>query len=70
MFAGLVAVLCLWWGGRRIGRLVNEQTWQAIEEYDGAIAPLVLFALLWLIVDPPRANGHTAGGRGLAWRVR
>jgi hypothetical protein len=67
MIAGLVAVLCLLWGGRRVARGVNEHVWRAIEECGSAIAPLLLFALLWLIVDPPpRPNGQA----GPAWKVR
>jgi hypothetical protein len=67
MLAGLVALLCLLWGGRRMARGVNEHAWRAIEECGAAIAPLLLFALLWLIVDPPpRPDGQA----GLAWKVR
>ena len=53
MIAGVVAVLCLLWGGRRMSRGVNEHAWCAIEECGRSIAPLVLFALLWLMADPP-----------------
>jgi hypothetical protein len=54
LLAGLVTLLCLLCCGRRIARMVNEHTSRAIEESRSAISPLLLFALLWLIADPPR----------------
>jgi hypothetical protein len=59
MLAGLVALVCLLCCGRRVARMVNAHTSRAIDESGSAIAPLLLFTLLWLIADPPsRPSGH------------
>jgi hypothetical protein len=63
MHAGLVAFLFLLCCGQRMARIVNEQTSRAIEESASAIAPLLLFTLLWLIADPPPRR---SGGARLA----
>jgi hypothetical protein len=49
LLCGLVAVLCLLCGGRRVARQIAPHKWGAIEEFGCAVAPLVLFALVWLL---------------------
>jgi hypothetical protein len=51
MICGLFAIMSLLWGGRRLARGIDGRAWRAIEEFGGAIAPLVLFALIWLLAD-------------------
>jgi hypothetical protein len=48
---GLFAVLYLLWGGRRLARGIDVREWRAIEECGCAVAPLLLFALIWLLAD-------------------
>jgi hypothetical protein len=56
MICGLFAITSLLWAGRRLARRIE---WRAIEEFGGAIAPLVLFALIWLLADSsPRAKAE------------
>ena len=71
MVAGFVALTCLLCCGRRVAWLVNEHTSRAIEEYGSAIAPLLLFTLLWLIADPPpRPSGRARLAPQRGTRVR
>ena len=59
MVCGLFAILYLLWHGRRLSRGIGRRDWRAIEEFRCAVAPLVLFALLWLFADfvqPPNAQ--------------
>ena len=59
MVRGLFAVLYLLWDGRRLARRTDRRDWRAIEEFRYAVAPLVVFALLWLFADflqPPNAG--------------
>ncbi len=51
---GLVAVLYLLWSGRRLARGIDGCERRAIEEFGCAAAPLVFFALLWLLADSPQ----------------
>ncbi len=58
MVCSLFAVLCLLWDGRRLARGIDRRDWRALEEFRYAVAPLLLFALLWLFADfvqPPNA---------------
>jgi hypothetical protein len=54
MIRGLVAVLYLHWSGRRFARGIDWRERRAIEEFRRAVAPLLLFALLWLLADSPQ----------------
>jgi hypothetical protein len=57
----------LLWVGRRLTRGIDGQASRTIEEFGCAIAPLVLFALFWLLADSgqrPRANGVSLRHRG------
>jgi drug/metabolite transporter (DMT)-like permease len=47
----LFAVFGLLWVGRRLGRGVDGGESRAIAEFGCAVAPLVLFALFWLLAD-------------------
>lgn len=59
MICGLFAIVSLLWAGRRLARGIDGREWRAIEEFGGAIAPLVLFALIWLLTDSsPRPNAE------------
>jgi hypothetical protein len=51
MVCGLFAIVSLLWGGRRLARGIDGRNWRAIEEFGEAIAPLLLFALIWLLAD-------------------
>jgi hypothetical protein len=51
MICGLVAVAYLPWGGRRLARGIGGREWHAIDEFGCAVAPLLLFALIWLLAD-------------------
>src|SRR5579862_8010930 len=42
----------LLWIGRRFARVTDARRSRAIEECACAVAPLVLFALVWLLTDP------------------
>jgi hypothetical protein len=54
MIGRCLVVFGLVWVGRR---LTHRRVSGSLEEFGYAIAPLVLFALLWLLADsPPRAN--------------
>lgn len=53
MLAGVVALLCFLFGGRQLARVVDEHATRAIEDGGSDIAPLLLFALLWVIADSP-----------------
>jgi hypothetical protein len=54
MIRGLVAILYLLWSGRRLSRGIDGPGRRAIEEFGCAVAPLLLFALLWLLADSPQ----------------
>ena len=54
MICGLVAVLYLLWGGRRLARGIDGRAWRAIEEFGCAVAPMLLFALIWLLAPSAR----------------
>jgi hypothetical protein len=41
----------LLWVGRRFARVIDARESHAIEECGCAVAPLVLFALVWLLAD-------------------
>jgi hypothetical protein len=62
MICGLFAILFS--SGEAEGwRAVDGREWRAIDEFGCAIAPLVLFALIWLLVDsapPPNAEAGTS----------
>jgi hypothetical protein len=51
LLCGLVGVLCLLCGGRRVARRIAGHKWEAIEEFGCAVAPLLLFALVGLLAD-------------------
>jgi hypothetical protein len=51
MIAGLAALLFVLWSTRRMSRGINEHAWRALEECGSALAPLLVFALLWLMAD-------------------
>jgi hypothetical protein len=51
MIWGLVAVLYLLCGGRRLARGIDGREWCAIEEFGCGVAPLLVFALIWLLAD-------------------
>ena len=54
MIGRYLAVFAFVWVGRR---LAPRRVSGALEEFGYAIAPLVLFALFWLLADsPPRPN--------------
>lgn len=53
MLAGIAALLCFLVGGRHLARVVNAHAARAIADGSNDIAPLLLFALLWLIADSP-----------------
>ena len=53
---GLLAMLCLLWAWRRLARGIVGQEWRPIEEFGVAVAPLMLFALLWEL-DGPALDG-------------
>jgi hypothetical protein len=46
----------LLWVGARFARVIDGRKSRAIEEYGCAVAPLVLFALLWLLDDSPQGS--------------
>jgi hypothetical protein len=52
MIGSLFAVLYLLWSGRRRARGIDGRDWRAIEEFGCAVAPLLLFALIWLLAEP------------------
>ena len=49
MLVRVVAVLCFLFGGRQLARVVNEYGARGIGDGGSDIAPLLLFALLWVI---------------------
>jgi len=53
MLAGIAALLFFLVGGRQLARVVNTHAARAIDDGGSDIAPLLLFALLWLIADSP-----------------
>jgi hypothetical protein len=56
VFVAMVYLLC---GSQRLARGIAGCRWRAIEEFASGVAPLVLFALLWLLADsvqPPSAT--------------
>jgi hypothetical protein len=64
LLCGLVGVLCLLCGGRRIARRIAGHKWGAIEEFGCAVAPLVLFALVWRLAGAAReCDYHDAGAQ-------
>jgi hypothetical protein len=54
MVRGLFVVLYFLPGGRRLARGIDGYEWRAIEEFGCAVAPLLLFALIWLLADSAR----------------
>jgi hypothetical protein len=54
-----VAFGLLWVGGR-FARVIDGRKSRAIEECGCAVAPLVLFALLWLLDDSPQRSKRRA----------
>jgi hypothetical protein len=46
----------LLWVGQRFARAIDGRKSRAIEECGYAVAPLVLFALLWLFDDLPQSD--------------
>jgi hypothetical protein len=57
MIGRCLAAFAIVWVGRR---LASRRESSAIEEFGYAIAPLVLFALFWLLADsPPTPNTWT-----------
>jgi hypothetical protein len=55
--AGVAALMCFLFGGRQLARLVNQHAARAVDKSGSDIAPLLLFALFWLIADSPRHGG-------------
>jgi hypothetical protein len=53
MLVRVVALLCFLFGGRQLARVVNEHGARGIGDGGSDIAPLLLFALLWVIADSP-----------------
>jgi hypothetical protein len=53
----------LLWVGRRFARVIDGRTSRAIEECGCAVAPLVLFTLLWLLDDSPQRSTRWAAPR-------
>ena len=51
IICGPFAVLYLLWGGRRRACGIEGRPWPAIEEFGCAVAPLLAFAAIWLLVD-------------------
>jgi len=63
MIGSLFAVLSFLWGRRRLARGIDGRQWRAIEEFGCAVAPLLLFALMWLLVDSAqRPHAHATHG--------
>ena len=60
MIRGLFGVLYLLCGGRRLGRGIDGREWRAIEEFGCAVAPLLLFALIWLLADSAQPRSPRA----------
>jgi hypothetical protein len=54
-----VAFALLWVGGR-FAHVSDGRKSRAVEECGGAVAPLVLFALLWLLDDSPQRSKRRA----------
>jgi len=61
MICRLFGVFGLLWVGRRLARGIDGRDRRVIEEFGCAIAPLVLFALFWLLADSAqRPNARLA----------
>jgi hypothetical protein len=61
---GLLAIVCLLWGGRRFPRGTDRRTLIAVDEFACAAAPLILFALMWLLAGSTRSsNARVRSGR-------
>ena len=56
MLAAIAALLCFLVGGRELARVVNAHGARASDDGCSDIAPLLLFALLWVIVDSPSSQ--------------
>jgi hypothetical protein len=59
MICGLFAVVYLLWDGRRLARRAVGREGRGIDEFRCAVAPLVVYALMWLLADsaqPPNAQ--------------
>ena len=52
---GLFAIVCLLWSGRRFARGIDSRALSALEEFGGAVAPLILIALMWLLAGSTRS---------------
>jgi hypothetical protein len=52
---GFVAIVCLLWSGRRFARGIDSRALSALEEFGGAVAPLILLALMWLLAESTRS---------------
>ena len=63
MIDGFFALLYLMWGGRRLARRIDAHEWRAIEEFGCAVAPLALFALIWLLADSVQPHDAPARSR-------
>jgi hypothetical protein len=64
MIYGLLVVLHSLWGGRRLARGIDGRAHQrAIEEFGCAVAPLLVFALIWLFADSADGPTLNSGGR-------
>ena len=59
MIGGLLAVMWLLGGGRRLARGIDERAWRAIEEFGCAVVPLLVFALIWLLTDSAPASNRS-----------
>ena len=60
---GLFVVLCLLWGGRRFARGIDRRALMAVDEFACAAAPLILFALMWLLAGSTRSSNARVRSR-------
>jgi hypothetical protein len=52
---GCVVIACLLWSGRKFARGIDSRALSALEEFGGAVAPLMLLALIWLLAESTRS---------------
>jgi hypothetical protein len=52
---GFFAIVCLLWSGRKFARAIDSRAMSALEEFGGAVAPLILLALMWLLAGSTRS---------------